>query len=263
MGEVSAAVACTSECFQLTHLASLVSRWWRNRVPVQETRSDPWVGQIPLKKAMAAHSGISCLENPMDRGAWWGTVQGVARVRHSWVSEQQQRLTPDGFFHILPEVWGWSVEVESWLASEDKNTGVLAMAHCWLLFVRCHSWPGKWCECADLDGWDLHCAGRGHQRNVSPLAVGVLLLAFLLLLGLCRAHFYYRWFCFHWSFPPPSSSSQGLLEMSCFYILISFKNWKNSKKKTKTTTTKMIQGFTALNHLWFYCSFPVFVHRPM
>ena len=141
MGEVSAAVACTSECFQLTHLASLVSRWWRNRVPVQETRSDPWVGQIPLKKAMAAHSGISCLENPMDRGAWWGTVQGVARVRHSWVSEQQQRLTPDGFFHILPEVWGWSVEVESWLASEDKNTGVLAMAHCWLLFVRCHSWP--------------------------------------------------------------------------------------------------------------------------
>ena len=24
----------------------------------------------------------SCLGNPMDRGAWWATVQGVARVRH-------------------------------------------------------------------------------------------------------------------------------------------------------------------------------------
>ena len=24
----------------------------------------------------------SRLENPMDRGAWWGTVPGVARVRH-------------------------------------------------------------------------------------------------------------------------------------------------------------------------------------
>ena len=24
----------------------------------------------------------SCLENPMDRGAWWATVQGVTRVRH-------------------------------------------------------------------------------------------------------------------------------------------------------------------------------------
>ena len=25
----------------------------------------------------------SCLENPMDRGAWWATVHGVARVRHN------------------------------------------------------------------------------------------------------------------------------------------------------------------------------------
>ena len=24
----------------------------------------------------------SCLENPMDRGAWWATVQGVSRVGH-------------------------------------------------------------------------------------------------------------------------------------------------------------------------------------
>ena len=23
-----------------------------------------------------------CLENPMDRGAWWATVHSVARVRH-------------------------------------------------------------------------------------------------------------------------------------------------------------------------------------
>ena len=25
----------------------------------------------------------SCLENPMDRGAWWATVQGIARVCHN------------------------------------------------------------------------------------------------------------------------------------------------------------------------------------
>ena len=25
----------------------------------------------------------SCLENPMDRGAWWATVRGIARVRHN------------------------------------------------------------------------------------------------------------------------------------------------------------------------------------
>ena len=30
----------------------------------------------PLKKEMATHS-YSCLENSMDRGAWWATVRGV------------------------------------------------------------------------------------------------------------------------------------------------------------------------------------------
>ena len=33
----------------------------------------------------------SRLENPMDRGTWWATVHGVARVRHDLVSKQQQK----------------------------------------------------------------------------------------------------------------------------------------------------------------------------
>ena len=32
----------------------------------------------------------SCLENPMDRGAWWATVHEVARVRGNLASKQQQ-----------------------------------------------------------------------------------------------------------------------------------------------------------------------------
>jgi len=28
----------------------------------------------------------SCLENPMDRGAWWATVHGVTRVGHDLVT---------------------------------------------------------------------------------------------------------------------------------------------------------------------------------
>ena len=32
----------------------------------------------PLEEEMATHSGIPCLENPMDRGAWQATVHGVA-----------------------------------------------------------------------------------------------------------------------------------------------------------------------------------------
>ena len=29
----------------------------------------------------------SCLENPMDRGAWWATVHGVTRVGPNLVTE--------------------------------------------------------------------------------------------------------------------------------------------------------------------------------
>ena len=32
----------------------------------------------------------SCLENPMDRGAWWATVHGVARVGHDLVTKPPQ-----------------------------------------------------------------------------------------------------------------------------------------------------------------------------
>ena len=28
----------------------------------------------------------SCLENPMNRGAWWATVHGLQRVRHDWAT---------------------------------------------------------------------------------------------------------------------------------------------------------------------------------
>jgi len=44
-------------------------------------------GLIPgLERSPGKENGnplqYSCLENSMDRGAWWATVHGVARVRH-------------------------------------------------------------------------------------------------------------------------------------------------------------------------------------
>ena len=35
----------------------------------------------PLEEGMAAHSSILAWRNPMDRGAWWATVHGVAKSR--------------------------------------------------------------------------------------------------------------------------------------------------------------------------------------
>ena len=37
----------------------------------------------------------SCLENPLDRGAWWAAVHGLQRVRHSWSDLAQ-----------MPTLWG-------------------------------------------------------------------------------------------------------------------------------------------------------------
>ena len=31
-----------------------------------------------------------CLENPMDREAWWATVHGIARVRHDLATKPSQ-----------------------------------------------------------------------------------------------------------------------------------------------------------------------------
>ena len=33
----------------------------------------------PLEEGMATHAKYSCLGNPMDRGAWWAMVHGVAK----------------------------------------------------------------------------------------------------------------------------------------------------------------------------------------
>ena len=52
-------------------------------------RSPGW--EDPLEKEMVNPLQYSCLENPMDGGAWWATVHGVAE------SDTTERL----HFHFL------------------------------------------------------------------------------------------------------------------------------------------------------------------
>ena len=37
----------------------------------------------------------SCLENPVDRGAWWATVHGIARDRHDLVTKPSLKYQHD------------------------------------------------------------------------------------------------------------------------------------------------------------------------
>ena len=44
----------------------------------------------PLEKGNGNPLQHSCLGNPMDRGAWWATVQGLTQSGHNWATKQQQ-----------------------------------------------------------------------------------------------------------------------------------------------------------------------------
>ena len=64
-------------------------------------------GSIPgLRRSPGEGNGsplqFSCLENPMDRGAWWATVHGVAE------SQMTEWLF---FFHLVE--WGCAVEYQA------------------------------------------------------------------------------------------------------------------------------------------------------
>ena len=50
-------------------------------------RFDSWVRRI-LGERNGNPLQYSCLENPMDRGAWWATVHEVTSVRHDWATKQ-------------------------------------------------------------------------------------------------------------------------------------------------------------------------------
>ena len=61
--------------------ASMVAQRLKRLPAMQET----WVSSLgwkdPLEKGNGNPIQYYCLENPMDGGAWWATVQGVAKGR--------------------------------------------------------------------------------------------------------------------------------------------------------------------------------------
>ena len=61
--------------------ASLVDQMAKNLPAMQKT----WVRFLgwenPLEEGMATHSSILAGRIPIDRGAWWATVHGIAKSR--------------------------------------------------------------------------------------------------------------------------------------------------------------------------------------
>ena len=51
----------------------------KNLPAMQETQVRSLGWENPLEECMATHSSILAWRVPMDRGAWWATVHGVAK----------------------------------------------------------------------------------------------------------------------------------------------------------------------------------------
>ena len=84
-------------------LLSLITQMIKNLPVMQET----W-GSIPgLGRLSGEGNGnplqYSCLENPMDRGAWWSAVHGVAKSRTWWATNTSHR--PSKYDSLITEIW--------------------------------------------------------------------------------------------------------------------------------------------------------------
>ena len=91
----------------------------RGKEPDCQCRRLRDVGSVPgLGRSPGGGHGnplqYSCLENPMDRGAWRATVHGVTKSR-TWLSDlasvnQMLKVNKNGYFHIiiLTQWWTWT-----------------------------------------------------------------------------------------------------------------------------------------------------------
>ena len=64
--------------YYLVAQISLVAQTVKRLPTMQETRVRSLGREDPLEKEMATHSSILAWRIPIDRGAWWAAVHGVA-----------------------------------------------------------------------------------------------------------------------------------------------------------------------------------------
>ena len=64
--------------FRAFQVALVVKNTPANEGDLRDVGSIPWLGQSPAGGNDTSLQ-YSCLENPMERGAWWAMVHGVAK----------------------------------------------------------------------------------------------------------------------------------------------------------------------------------------
>ena len=93
----------------------------------------------------------SCLDNPMDRGAWWATVHRLWRVGHDWATDTWMYMVWTRNFVHLRSLHLYGRDDHSCCTDEKK-----------LRLVEIHSltdpgYPASDCLCRALPGFQDNC----------------------------------------------------------------------------------------------------------
>ena len=89
-------------------------------------RFSPWMRRIPWEKNGSPFQD-SCLENPMERGAWWLQSMGSQVVRHNWASKhvciyrKLTHLDQFSWVQFLSHVW---LFVNPWTAACQTSLSI-------------------------------------------------------------------------------------------------------------------------------------------
>lgn len=133
------------------HYSQLLgNNWWlqlvRSSVDAGRHEFSPWVGKIPWSKGMAAPHPVSCLEDPINRGAVGYSPMGSQRVKLDWATNKLSTVA-------------WILET-----IKSMNSGM----------NPCCFWGAAMVHVHDLTFWPLHHF-QPHVEDIWQLQNGVIL----------------------------------------------------------------------------------------
>ena len=96
---------CTAQVFQVKFCIDICELPWclsgkESACQCKRLRFDSWVRKIPWRRKQQP-TPVFLLGNPMDRGAWRDTVQGLQRLGHNLVTKQQQ----EAYIQKICKLW--------------------------------------------------------------------------------------------------------------------------------------------------------------
>ena len=131
-------------------------RWQRICLHCRRPRFDPWVGQIPWRKAVMTHSSILTWRLPWAEEAGRLQSTGSQRVRHAWVNETGFSLLCIG---LLANLNAWA-----------SHGGIFSCCGAQTQEVQLMGWVASWDVGSSWtrDGTHVPCNGRqilSHQTT--------------------------------------------------------------------------------------------------